>query len=186
MVEFTVNFIARPTPTRRHALAPATVLLMASPCAAHASAAQSVHQDVWSLGGWGLSALLLAGVIFHMLAGPARAQSSRGGDGWMDARTLAQALVGDGAPVLIDVREPDEFVGPLGHIKGAINTPLASVSANPAQLAPYRDSLIALVCRTDRRASAAAFALRVSGFKNVVVVRGGMTQWNADGLPVER
>lgn len=37
-----------------------------------------------------------------------------------------------GALRLVDVREPDEFVGPLGHLRGAELTPLSTVPAAAA------------------------------------------------------
>lgn len=156
-----------------------------------------VHQSMWGLENmWNFGGLGVGAAIFLALAliwtNSALAQEHRDGDGWTDAKSLAQVLGGKNAlggqdvPVLIDVREPDEFVGPLGHIKGAVNVPLNGLTSNPAQLAPHKEKAIMLICRTDRRASAAAFALRASGFKKVTVVRGGMTQWNVDGLPVQR
>jgi rhodanese-related sulfurtransferase len=177
---------------RRFSIAPAVALVCLSPCVAEASQGDAViHQSVWGLetmwnfGSLGVAAAILLAVAL-MWANPARAQDNKDSDGWIDTKSLARTLDAQEVPALIDVREPDEFVGPLGHIKGAVNVPLNGLTSNPAQLTPYKDKSIVLICRTDRRASAAAFALRASGFRNIAVVRGGMTQWNVDGLPVER
>jgi rhodanese-related sulfurtransferase len=43
---------------------------------------------------------------------------------------------------------------------------------------------IVVVCKTDRRSSMAAERLREAGSSNVSVLRGGMEQWRALGLPV--
>jgi rhodanese-related sulfurtransferase len=174
-------------------VAPVVALMFLSPGVAEASQGDAVIQQsvwgfetMWNFGGSGVGAAILLALAL-MWATPAQAQEHRESDGWTDTKSLArQVLEGQDVPALIDVREPDEFVGPLGHIKGAVNVPLNGLTSNPAQLALYKDKPVALICRTDRRASAAAFALRASGFKKVVVVRGGMTQWNVDGLPVER
>lgn len=171
---------------RRLSLGPAAALMSLPSYAASASQeAPAIQQSAGGFGGWVVVAVVVASLLLFRAVGMARAED-RSADGWMDTRSLAQALATSEPPVLVDVREPDEFVGPLGHIKGAINKPLNGLTSNPSQLAAYKDKPVALVCRTDRRASAAAFALRASGFKQVIVVRGGMTKWNSDGLPVER
>jgi rhodanese-related sulfurtransferase len=177
---------------RRFLVAPAVALMFLSSGVAEASQGGAVIQQsvwgletMWNFGGLGVGAAILLALAL-MWANPAQAQERRESDGWTDTKSLARVLEGQDVPALIDVREPDEFVGPLGHIRGAVNVPLNGLTSNPAQLALYKDKPVALICRTDRRASAAAFALRASGFKKIVVVRGGMTQWNVDGLPVDR
>ena len=54
------------------------------------------------------------------------------------------------------------------------------------QLETHREHPVAIVCRTDRRSAKAAALLSRNGFAHVHVVRGGMTDWNAAGLAVER
>jgi rhodanese-related sulfurtransferase len=171
---------------RRLSFVPAAALMSLPPYAASASQeSPAIQQNMWNFWGWSFAALIVVALIFFRTVGMARAEN-RNADGWMEARALAQALAGQESPVVVDVREPDEFTGPLGHIKGAINAPLRGLTASPNQLASYKDKRIAVICRTDRRASVAAFSLRSAGYKNVIVVRGGMTRWNADGLPVVR
>jgi rhodanese-related sulfurtransferase len=41
------------------------------------------------------------------------------------------------------------------------------------------------VCRTDCRSTKAARLLARKGYSEVRVVKGGMTDWNARGYPVE-
>lgn len=82
---------------------------------------------------------------------------------------------------LIDVREADEFVGPLGHIAGAELVPLGVVAQVAA---PWDRSLpIVLVCRSGGRSAKAAMELRALGFKKIASMRGGMTRWNEAHLP---
>ncbi|MDP2316406.1 MAG: rhodanese-like domain-containing protein [Pseudomonadota bacterium] len=82
---------------------------------------------------------------------------------------------------LIDVREPDEFVGPLGHIPGAELVPLSTV----ADLAAGwdRDQPVLLICRSGARSARAATALAGLGFGNVFNLVGGMIAWDANALP---
>jgi uncharacterized membrane protein YdjX (TVP38/TMEM64 family)/rhodanese-related sulfurtransferase len=88
--------------------------------------------------------------------------------------------------LVLDVRRREEFSGPLGHIAGALNIPVEELDARLAELEPYRARPIAIVCRTDRRSAQAAALLARHGFAQPLVVRGGMSEWNKRGFPVER
>jgi glyoxylase-like metal-dependent hydrolase (beta-lactamase superfamily II)/rhodanese-related sulfurtransferase len=88
------------------------------------------------------------------------------------------------ALALIDVREPAEFSGELGHVAGAQLVPLATLPAEAAAWDPDRE--IVLVCRSGQRSARAAAELARRGFRNLYNLRGGMLAWNAAQLPVER
>ena len=90
-----------------------------------------------------------------------------------------------GGVVLLDVRQADEFVGPLGHICGAINVPLAELPARLAELEPFRQWRIVATCKAGARSATAAALLKARGF-DVRVLEGGMTAWNERRLPVEK
>jgi len=85
---------------------------------------------------------------------------------------------------LVDVREPHEFSGELGHVPGAILVPLATLIDAAASWDPLRE--IVLVCRSGARSTHAAMELVKRGFRNVYNLRGGMLAWNEARLPVER
>ena len=102
--------------------------------------------------------------------------------GWIDAGTLSRHLTTGPVPLVIDVRGADEFTGPLGHIEEAVNVPLPELGPRLSELA-RQDRPLVLVCKTDRRSSAAAEQLRAAGARDVTVLRGGMEQWRALGLP---
>lgn len=104
---------------------------------------------------------------------------------WIECADLAARLTCE-TLAIIDVRGPDEFDGPLGHIEGAVNVPLDAIAAGKADLAGLRGREIVLVCRTDRRSARAAASLGAAGFEHLLVLRGGMDSWNAVGLPVAR
>jgi rhodanese-related sulfurtransferase len=78
-----------------------------------------------------------------------------------------------GTPVLLDVREPDEFAG--GHVPGARNVPAASLDAESARLDPHVETL--LICQSGRRSAAAAKLLAKKGFTDVHSVKGGTSAW---------
>lgn len=73
---------------------------------------------------------------------------------------------------LVDVREPDEFTGPLGHIERSELLPLATVEATVKSW--DREAPVALICRSGGRSGKAAMQMLSMGFRRVVSMRGGM------------
>jgi rhodanese-related sulfurtransferase len=110
----------------------------------------------------------------------------RGSFAWIEASEFKRRLDHGEAMTIIDVRGPDEFTGPLGHIATARNIPVAELEARLAELAGLEGEPIVLVCRTDKRSATAARTLRAAGFARVSVLRRGMEQWNETGYAVER
>ena len=84
---------------------------------------------------------------------------------------------------ILDVREPEEFTGPLGHIRGAILIPLGELATRAGELA--RDRPVVTVCRAGSRSAQATVILRQAGFTNVANLCGGMLRWRAEGHSVE-
>ena len=94
-----------------------------------------------------------------------------------------QALEEAGAAVqVVDVREPDEFTGPLGHVAGARSIPLGELPARSGELA--KDRPVVTVCRSGARSAQAATLLQKAGFAEVANLAGGMLRWRAHGHPV--
>jgi rhodanese-related sulfurtransferase len=52
------------------------------------------------------------------------------------------------------------------------------------ELGLLRNKRVVLVCHTDKRSAKAAAFLSEAGFRDVLVLRGGMLRWNEVGLPV--
>jgi len=95
---------------------------------------------------------------------------------WIEVDELRRQLVLARPPLVIDVRGPDEFDGPLGHIDGARNIPLPDLPAHQPQLAAESRPLV-FVCLTDKRSSQAAAEIAATGARDVAVLRGGMKAW---------
>jgi len=85
---------------------------------------------------------------------------------------------------IVDVRDPDEFTGELGHVPCAELVPLRNIPS--ASTSWNRDEAIVLVCRSGSRSGQAAHALTASGFRRVVNMVGGMLAWNEARLPIKR
>lgn len=83
---------------------------------------------------------------------------------------------------LIDVREADEFSGPLGHVPGSELVPLAMVEAASATW--EKDAPLVLICRSGGRSGKAALLLEAKGFTRVASMRGGMLAWNDLRSPI--
>ena len=84
---------------------------------------------------------------------------------------------------VVDVREPDEFSGPLGHIAGAKLIPLGSLTGRTEQLT--KETPIVVACRSGARSAQATVLLRNAGFARVANLAGGMLRWRAQRYPVE-
>src|SRR5579862_2714678 len=95
------------------------------------------------------------------------------GPAWIEPGELRRRIGRGEVPLVVDVRGPDEFDGPLGHIEGALNIPLAALAARHGELARVGGPIL-LVCLTDKRSSQAAAELAAAGIRDVAVLRGGM------------
>jgi phage shock protein E len=85
------------------------------------------------------------------------------------------------APVVIDVRTPEEYAA--GHIPGALNIPFDQVAERISEVdAPHG---VALYCMVGPRARKGEIALLDAGYTPVLHLEGGLAAWQAAGLPVE-
>jgi sulfur dioxygenase len=84
---------------------------------------------------------------------------------------------------IVDVREPDEFNGPLGHVPGAKLIPLGKLLSSAESLS--RQKPIVIVCRSGARSAQATVLLGKAGFEKVANLSGGMLRWRTQRLAVE-
>lgn len=84
---------------------------------------------------------------------------------------------------LVDVREPAELEGELGHIDGVIAIPLGELKERTDEVPG--DKPIITVCRSGRRSAHAALTLEKAGKENVANLTGGMLRWRSLGLPLQ-
>jgi rhodanese-related sulfurtransferase len=111
-------------------------------------------------------------------------RSKEGVPGWIDIDTLRQRQMAGAPMLLIDVRGPEEFTSPPGHLPGAVNIPLPELASRMAE-ATAQVRPIVLVCKTDRRSAKAAEMLLAAGVADVAVLRGGTDGWQQRGLPLD-
>jgi len=103
----------------------------------------------------------------------------------LDPELVLQKMELSEPPVLIDVREQEEFTGEFGHIKGSQLIPLPELTSSLGLIDSYRDKEIILICRSGARSTTAAAILKGMGFANVENLKGGMLAWNKKSFPVE-
>ena len=84
---------------------------------------------------------------------------------------------------IVDVREPTEFDGPLGHIRNATLMPLGELATRAKEL-PKGKPIVA-VCRAGSRSAHATAILQKVGFSDIANLPGGMLRWRAEGRAVE-
>lgn len=85
-------------------------------------------------------------------------------------------------PVLLDVREPNEFAAI--RAPGAVLLPTSTFTARLGELPADRPLLV--ICRTGSRSAAVTGFLVRAGRTDVANVVGGMEAWERAGLPVRR
>ena len=90
------------------------------------------------------------------------------------------ALPDDRRPAVLDVRQPSEWAG--GHIRGAT---FITGGELPGRVDEVPDGPVAVICGSGYRSAVAGSLLQRRGHDNVVSVIGGMSAWNAAGLPTE-
>jgi glyoxylase-like metal-dependent hydrolase (beta-lactamase superfamily II) len=90
----------------------------------------------------------------------------------MSVAELASRLGTEDEPVVVDVREPDEFTA--WSIPGALNVPLAELIARMPTLPLDRE--LVTVCRSGNRSTRAAVTLANSA-RQVANLTGGMLAW---------
>jgi rhodanese-related sulfurtransferase len=98
-----------------------------------------------------------------------------------DLKSTLDVAAPDGLPVVLDVREPDEYAA--GHVPGAELVPLATVPLRLGELPVDRP--VYVVCAVGARSAQAASFLAARGV-DAVNVEGGTQAWVASGYPVSR
>ena len=99
----------------------------------------------------------------------------------IDAAALADELAGAAPPLLIDVREPDEYE--QGAIAQALHIPRGFLESRIEAAAPDKGARIVLSCASGARSAFGAKALQELGYTDVVSLAGGFSGWKQSGHP---
>jgi rhodanese-related sulfurtransferase len=106
----------------------------------------------------------------------------RGGEGSASvAPNEAIRLVNSGA-LLVDLRSANQFKD--GHIAGAKSVPGDQLLSDPKVLERLASKTVVLYCDNGATTGAAYRTLARAGAKNVFSLRGGLSAWKQENLPV--
>jgi molybdopterin/thiamine biosynthesis adenylyltransferase/rhodanese-related sulfurtransferase len=100
----------------------------------------------------------------------------------VDANRVRE-LLDSGDPVLIDVREQDEW--DEGHISGAIHIPRGSLESRIERAVPDQSRQLLVYCASGNRSAFAAKTLEELGYDDVASLAGGFVDWKRNGFPIE-
>jgi len=106
------------------------------------------------------------------------------GTRWVDAPTLAQWLAREpeSLPLLLDVREPEEFA--VSHLRGARRVPPNLADVTTLHIEP--GATVVVYCSVGLRSAALFARLRAGGARNVYNLLGGIFEWANQGRPLYR
>ncbi len=94
----------------------------------------------------------------------------------------ATQLLNQSKGMILDVREATEFS--TGHLRDAKNIPLKELSNRLAELDKFKSKPVIVVCQTGARSAKAVAQLKKAGFTEAFSLDGGVTGWQAQGLPI--
>jgi molybdopterin/thiamine biosynthesis adenylyltransferase/rhodanese-related sulfurtransferase len=97
--------------------------------------------------------------------------------------TQARDRIESGEPVVVDVREQDEW--DEGHIASAVHVPRGHLESRIERLAPDTGRPLIVYCSAGNRSAFAAKTLADLGYEDVVSLAGGFTDWKRNGFPVQ-
>jgi sulfur-carrier protein adenylyltransferase/sulfurtransferase len=109
-------------------------------------------------------------------------QQVRGEISEVDA-THARELIDEREPVILDVREQEEW--DEGHIPGAVHIPRGHLESRIERAAPDSSRPVLVYCSAGNRSAFAAKTLGELGYDDVTSLAGGFTDWKRSGFPVE-
>ena len=101
----------------------------------------------------------------------------------VDAVRARELLAANDPPLLIDIREFDEWQE--GRIPGAILIPRGNLESRIEQTAPDKSRPIVLYCAQGNRTVFGAKTLGELGYTDVVSMAGGYTDWKRNGFDTE-
>lgn len=102
------------------------------------------------------------------------------------AVTAAEAaeIIGNTKPLVLDVRTPREYK--TGHLKNSVLIPVQELQSRLDELAAYKNEDILVYCATGNRSTVASKILIDHGFKRIMNLRYGISEWGRKNFPIFR
>lgn len=92
------------------------------------------------------------------------------------------ALSNEGKTVILDLRSADDFNE--GHITNSINIPFKDLDDRSHEIPSNEEKQIVLICEMGSNSGNAGEQLMKFGFKDILILSGGISQWKMDNLPL--
>lgn len=96
----------------------------------------------------------------------------------------ATKIINKGKTAIIDIRDQKQYQA--GHILNAVHVPLASLQERIQKLEKFKGQPIIIVDESGKESDKAATILKKEGFSQINILKGGMTGWVGEGLPVTK
>ena len=93
-------------------------------------------------------------------------------------------LIKNEGPLILDVRTQHEYN--RGHLHNSVLIPVQELQSRYKELGNHKDREILIYCATGNRSTVASKILIDSGFKHIVNMRGGISDWIKKNYPVVR
>ncbi len=101
---------------------------------------------------------------------------------WVDVKAAAERQAR--GELLLDIREVEDYLE--FSIPNSMNIPYGRLASRLAELEPYKARPIMVIDHGGLRSPRALEQLQKAGYAQVFVVKGGIAEWQAAGLPVEK
>lgn len=123
--------------------------------------------------------------IAFLLMGPKMMSNyrARGRQGVLDPIQVEEMVMGS-SPLIVDLREVLEFKGKLGHIRGSLCMPYEELPQRFEELRSKDPRPLIIVDISDKRAYEVSDFLRKQGFDWIYVLKGGLSAWRRERLPL--
>jgi rhodanese-related sulfurtransferase len=96
----------------------------------------------------------------------------------------ATQMINQGKTLVLDVRTAEEFA--LAHVRDAKNIPLKDLPTRIGELDKFKTKNLIVVCSSGVQSSKATGQLKNGGFNDVYSLDGGLSAWQAQGLPTAK
>ena len=96
----------------------------------------------------------------------------------------ATKIINKGKTAIIDIRDQKQYQA--GHILNAVHVPLTSLQERIQKLEKFKGQPIIIVDESGNESDKAASILKKEGFSQINILKGGMTGWVGEGLPVTK
>jgi rhodanese-related sulfurtransferase len=124
---------------------------------------------------WGTAAVAVIAIVVEI-----RARS----ESFASVSPQEAILLMNRGALAIDLRSASEFAD--GHVPGARRMDGEQILKAGELLKKHQSKSLIVCCNTGSLAAAAVRQLREQGFAQAVTLRGGLSAWRAEQLPVEK